>query len=295
MGKKTVEKRPREELEEPEEAPVPQSMVAEPSFRRATTDKRMTNRQKCLVLGGRNMTSKDRHLLQDLRNFMPHCREHPKLGRTATLGDDLVELCDLHQCNSVMYVEPHRKDVSYLWLGQSPNGPSLKMQVTNVHTADEIRMAGNCLKYSRPLLHFDRAFETVPHLRVAKSLLHQAFNVPRYHPRSKPFIDRIMSFLWLDNHIWVRNYQIVPNDPITLMEIGPRFTLEPLAILNGCCKGKVLWKNENAKTPTEQRRDRKMRRLEKLGTNEAIKLKSESHRAMHPPPSADPLDVIFKN
>lgn len=272
-----------------------EEMVGSIGVKRAQTAKKMTNRQKMLVLGARNMASKDRHLLLDLRGLMPHSREHPKVGRSKTLGDDLVELCSLHQCNSVLFMEPHRNDVSYMWIGQSPSGPSIKMQVNNVHTANEIRMAGNCLKYSRPLLHFDRDFELQPHLRVAKSLLHMAFNTPRYHPKSKPFIDRVMSFLWLDNHIWVRNYQIAPTSPPSLMEIGPRFTLEPVAIFNGCCKGSVLWKSATAKPPTEQRRDRKLRRLEKQAGNEVIKEKSEKHRALHPAPSADPLDLVFRD
>lgn len=272
-----------------------ESMVAKMKVQRATTDKRMTNRQKCLVLGGRNMSSKDRHLLLDLKNLMPHSREHAKLGRTHTLGDELVELCGLHQCNGVMFVEPHRHDVSYLWIAQAPSGPSIKFQVSNAHTADEIRMAGNCLKYSRPLLHFDREFEAQPHLRVAKSLLHMAFNTPRYHPKSKPFVDRIMSFFSLDGHVWVRNYQIVPTNPPSLMEIGPRFTIEPITILNGCCQGSVLWKSTIAKPPTEQRRDRKLRRLEKQHVNEVIEEKSKTHRAMHPTPAVDPLELVFKN
>ena len=272
-----------------------EEMVGALQVQRAQTAKKMTNRQKMLVLGARSMASKDRHLLLDLRGLMPHSREHPKLGRSNTLGDDLIELCSLHQCNGVLFMEPHRNDVSYMWIGQAPSGPSIKMQVSNVHTADEIRMAGNCLKYSRPLLHFDRDFELQPHLRVAKSLLHMAFNTPRYHPKSKPFVDRIMSFLWLDNHIWVRDYQLVPTNPPTLMEIGPRFTLEPVAIFNGCCKGSVLWKSGTAKPPTEQRRDRKLRRLEKQAANEVIKDKSERHRALHPAPSADPLDLVFRD
>lgn len=322
-AKKTAKKRAREEkpMEVPEPAPVTaadvaeaieevpirdvegaadaleqeESMIGKMQLQRSTTDKRMTNRQKALVLGGRTMTSKDRHLLNELRGLMPHSREHSKISRSGKLGDDIIELCSLHQCNSVLFIDPHRKDISYMWIAQSPSGPSIKMQLSNVHTADEIRMAGNCLKYSRPLLHFDREFETQPHLRVAKSLLHMAFNTPRYHPKSKPFIDRIMSFFWLDGHIWVRNYQICPTDPVSLMEIGPRFVLEPIAIFNGCCKGSVLWKNADAKPPTEQRRDRKMRRLEKMKGNEEVRDKSEYHRAMLPTPAADPLDLVFKD
>lgn len=304
-------------------------MIPEFQTRRSTTDKAMINRQKCLVLGGRNMTSKARHLLLDLRGLMPHSREHSKLGGGAqhhTLGPDLVDICQLHQCNSFLYIDPHRQDVNFMWLGQAPSGPSVKLQLSNIHTADEIRMAGNCLKYSRPLLHFDRAFETFPHLRIVKSLLHMCFNTPRYHPKSKPFIDHIISFFWLDNHIWVRNYQIVypsggggvaataantktsasssaslplpsssvKKDGASLLEIGPRFALEPVSIMNGCCQGKVLWRSSVARPPTEQRRDRKIRRLEKMELNTHVNAKSEDHRARYPAPMPDPLDMVFQ-
>ncbi|CBH16681.1 ribosome biogenesis protein, putative [Trypanosoma brucei gambiense DAL972] len=274
---------------------VEESMIGEMQLKRATTDKRMTNRQKCLVLGSRNISSRDRHLLLDIRNLMPHAREHPKLGRTGGLGDSVIELCELHQCNSSLFIEAHRQDISYLWIAQAPRGPSVKMQLTNVHTADELRMAGNCLKYSRPLLHFDRDFETQPHLRVVKSLLQMTFNTPRYHPRSKPFVDHILCFFYLDGHIWFRHYQIIDTEPKSLMEIGPRFTLEPTSIFNGCFKGNVIWKNALARTPTEQRRDRKTRRLEKVHMNEAVKAKSKIHKALNPAPEPNPLDLVFRD
>ncbi|RNE99273.1 ribosome biogenesis protein [Trypanosoma rangeli] len=145
-----------------------ESMVGKMQLKRATTDKRMTNRQKCLVLGSRNISGKNRHLLNDIRGLMPHAREHSKIAQTQKLGDDLVELCSLHQCNSSLLIEAHRHDISYMWITQAPHGPSVKLQLTNVHTADELRMAGNCLKYSRPLIHFDREFETQPHLAGGK-------------------------------------------------------------------------------------------------------------------------------
>lgn len=322
----------KEKKEEEEELMVPEWKV----HRRDTASSTavMTNRQKCIVLGGRNMSAKLRHLLLDLRNLMPHSREHPKMGgsggaQSHHFGHDLVEICNLHQCNSFLYMDPHRNDVQYMWVGQAPAGPSVKMQLTNIHTADEIRMAGNCLKYSRPLLHFDRAFETTPHLRVVKTLLHMIFNVPRYHPKSKPFIDRIMSFFWLDGHIWVRNYQIIYPSTVnvnlktdrtsvktaaavtaaevlptlglgqekgspSLLEIGPRFTLEPVMILNGSCQGEVVWRSGTAQTPTAQRRDRKMRHVEKQMQNERIKEMSATHRAKLPAPTPDPLDMLFK-
>ena len=36
-----------------------------------------------------------------------------------------------------------------------PSGPSAKFLVENIHTLEELKLTGNCLKGSRPLLNFD--------------------------------------------------------------------------------------------------------------------------------------------
>lgn len=46
-----------------------------------------------------------------------------------------------------------------MWVAKTPNGPSIKLHVQNVHTMDELKMTGNCLKGSRGLLSFDKAFD----------------------------------------------------------------------------------------------------------------------------------------
>ena len=78
------------------------------------------------------------------------------------------------------------------------------------------------------------------------------------------------------------------------MEMGPRFTMEPMVILNGCCKGSVLWKNPDAVAPTEQRRSRKLRQMLKAKENEYVKAKSAKHREMYPQPQDTELDLVFK-
>jgi hypothetical protein len=40
-----------------------------------------------------------------------------------------------------------------------------------VHTMDELRLTGNCLKASRPFLVFDKSFDFAPHLQLTKELL----------------------------------------------------------------------------------------------------------------------------
>ena len=45
--------------------------------------------------------------------------------------------------------------------------------VENVHTKGELKMTGNCLKASRPLLSFDKTFDSHPHLVLIKELFIQ--------------------------------------------------------------------------------------------------------------------------
>jgi ribosome biogenesis protein BRX1 len=271
-------------------------MVGDVSFRRTSTDKQATNKQKCLVVCTRNVSSRNRHLMIDLQNLMPHARPHPKIEMRIDVGDQLQELAGLHRCNSVMYLEARKREAAFLWLAQAPDGPSVKLELLNVHTSSELRMAGNCLKFSRPLLHFDREFDNIPHLRIIKSLLVQGFNTPLYHPKSKPFVDHMLCFFHLDGKIWFRNYQLAPEKKIVdveMMEVGPRFILNPIAVFDGCCRGAVLWRNPDAIAPSERRKSKKLRALDKMKANERIAEKSTRHRTENPAPAKSPLADVF--
>jgi ribosome biogenesis protein BRX1 len=102
----------------------------------------------------------------------------------------------------------------------------------------EVKLTGNCLKGSRPLLSFDSVFDEQPHLQVIKSLFTQVFGSPKGHPKVKPFIDHVLSFFVADDRVWFRNYQIVystaeskttQKEPV-LVEIGPRVVLQPIKV-----------------------------------------------------------------
>lgn len=272
-------------------------LVGDVSFRRTQTEKRMTNKQKCLVVCSRSVSSRNRHLILDLQSMMPHARSHPKIEMRIDVADQLQEICTLHRCNSIMYLEARKREAAYMWLGQAPNGPSVKLELLNVHTASELRMAGNCLKYSRPMLHFDREFDVVPHLRILKSLLVQTFNVPLYHPKSKPFVDHILGFFFLDGRIWFRCYQLGVEKRVSdmdLLEVGPRFILNPVAIFDGCCRGAVLWRNPDVVSSTEKHKTRKLRALEKVQANERIAAKSQRHKKRNPAPQPSATDSVFQ-
>lgn len=156
-----------------------------------------------------------------------------------------------------------------------------------VHTMAELRMTGNCLKGSRPILSFDGDFESTPMLKLAKEMLSQAFNVPNKHPKSKPFFDHIITFSHFDGRIWFRNFQVsalqllLPPSSIVhrhscgpgrslqivwpdkkkldskmeLAEIGPRFVLQPIRVFSGSFHGSTLFENGAYISPNRVRTD----------------------------------------
>jgi len=142
---------------------------------------------------------------------------------------------------------------------------------------EELHFTGNCLKGSRPVLSFDGAFDKQPHLRVIKELFLHTFGVPQGARKSKPFIDHVMGFSFVDGKIWVRNYQIneveatategeeeedttksrsgKPDTDISLVEIGPRFVLTPIVIQEGSFGGPIIYENKEFVSPNQVRAD----------------------------------------
>lgn len=161
-------------------------------------------KQRCLVLCSRGVTARYRHLLEDIRNLLPHHKKDAKLdtGRgTGGVGRVVNEIAEIKSCNSVLFLECRKRTDCYMWLSETPQGPSAKFHISNVHTMDELRLTGNCMKGSRPVLSFDESFSRVPHLKLLRLLFIDIFGTPKGHPKSKPFVDRVMAFYYADKKV----------------------------------------------------------------------------------------------
>ena len=243
-------------------------------------------RQRLLILTSRGVTHRHRHLLNDLAALLPHARKESKLD-TKTRLRQLNELADLHNCNNVLFFEARKggQDL-YAWLAKPPNGPTLKCHVQNLHTMDELRFAGNCLRGSRPLVAFDRAFDAAPHWRLVRELLLHQFGVPRGARRAKPFVDHVVGFTLADGRVWFRCYQVVEAEAggaardaadeavaeavgagaggVSLVEIGPRFVLTPIVVLEGSFGGPVIYENKQFVSPNQIRAELRVRKAGKF-------------------------------
>lgn len=168
------------------------------------SDGRYRNKQRCLVLCSRGVTARYRHLLEDLRTLIPHHKKESKLDPGSEGAAKAVnDIAEIRGCNSVLFLECRKRQDAYLWLGKvgQSSGPSVRFHVSNIHTMDELRLTGNCMKGSRPILSFDESFGRLDHLKILKELFVDVFGTPRGHPKSKPFVDRVMAFYYADNKV----------------------------------------------------------------------------------------------
>ncbi|KAK4569982.1 Ribosome biogenesis protein brx1 [Recurvomyces mirabilis] len=250
-------------------------------------DKISPNRQRLLILTSRGTTHHHRHLQNDLYSLLPHSRKDAKLD-TKTHLNQLNELADLYNTNNILFFEARKAKDLYLWLSKPPNGPTLKFHCQNIHTMEELNFTGNCLKGSRAILSFDKTFEGQAHWRLVKEMLTQVFGVPEGSRKVKPFVDHVMGFTIVGGKVWVRVYQIsetevskkdvaagkangdaaaaaasisAPSEAgrgetnVSLVEVGPRFVLTPIVILEGSFGGPVIYENKEFISPNQIRSD----------------------------------------
>jgi len=149
--------------------------------KKSKTTPMYTNKQRVLIISSRGITARYRHLLEDMKKLIPH---HKKDNKLDDKGDVQVvnEIADMKSCNQIMYLETRKHQDLYMYLGKAPSGPSVKFHVVNIHTMDELKLTGNGMLGSRPLLNFDSKFDNHPHLTLLKGLLADAFGKKGYFP-----------------------------------------------------------------------------------------------------------------
>lgn len=170
----------------------------------------------------------------------------------------------------------------------------------------ELHFPGNCLKGSRPLLSFDSTFNSAPYLLVIKELLTHTFGVPQGARKTKPFVDHVMGFTIADGKIWIRCFQISetaatksdentdgiidgasksakagkkPGDTkISLVEIGPRFVLTPIVILESSFGGPVIYENKEFVSPNQIRSELRLSKAGRYNRRSEQDLESRSKK-----------------
>ena len=139
-----------EEEDEGNESAMQEKSAPPPTM---ISDGRYRNKQRCLISCSRGITARFRHLLEDLRTCIPHHKKEPKLDPGSDgVGRAISDIAEMRGCNTILFLECRKRQDAYLWLGKQNGGPSVRFHVSNIHTMDELKMTGNCMKGSRPIL-----------------------------------------------------------------------------------------------------------------------------------------------
>lgn len=205
----------------------------------------------------------------------------------------------------------------YLWLAKAPNGPTIKFNVSNVHTMGELGFGGNVLKGGRGLVVFDKSFDEQvvggEHKALIREMLRGVFCVPSKGVRGmKPFVDRVIGIYGLDGKVWIRVYEIREGDKtskdegdgrsssdVSLVEVGPRMVLTPVVILEGSFGGPVVFENKQYVSPNQVRREARLGKAGKYAQRRAgvdenkIKRKTLGFESGARPKSALDDSILF--
>ncbi|KAM0688686.1 hypothetical protein COBT_000040 [Conglomerata obtusa] len=194
-----------------------------------------------MLILSRGCSAQSKNILKDLNKLVPSTLEHKHDQKNSFTT--LVELMEMNECNSTIYIETTKR-VQYAWIAHE-NGPSVRFKSYNQFTMQELSFPVNCSKLAGHRLFFDTQFGS-GELNVVKNLFTAVFG------ESEVF-DRVLAFFYVDGKVWMRVYAIEDG----LKEIGPRIVLEIDKILEGCFKGKILYK-KGEKEAVELNEDKKI-------------------------------------
>ncbi|KAL3782055.1 hypothetical protein HJC23_006283, partial [Cyclotella cryptica] len=200
--------------EEDELPPAPAN--APPTASAITSDRHYHNKQCLLLISSRGATGV-------LSTLIPHAKKESKLdmGGYGAAVNEIAEVRDSIPPCSWSVGKGGRTAIfgwggrghanSQMQMAESTNAPSKHLMISggpsvkfhiDIHTMDELKLTGNCMKGYRPILSFDLQFSSndpnLSHLQIIKHLMIDVFGTPRGHPKSKPFVDRVMAFYYAD-------------------------------------------------------------------------------------------------
>lgn len=211
------------------------------------------------------------------------------------------ELAELNSCSHCVFFEARKPSELFMWFSKCPGGPSLKFHVQNVHSVDELNSTGNFMLGTRPLLSFDPSLSRTAHGKRMQSMITEIFGTPAGHKRGDrhAFFDHVFHFAHLDGRLWFRNYQIADgaastSEGLSLNEIGPRFVLQPVVMLEGSFRGRAVWSNGDFKTPASHRQLKRLQSSSKFAHRKSAQAQAKQ-RKLDAFLSDDEFEKGFKN
>lgn len=133
-------------------------------------------------------------LKREYENFCPHVKVEKKCLEDKT-PKNLMYMARKRKCDLICFWETKNHTDLYLYLSQSPEGPTARFHVIDIKSSKSMRFSGNFAKNTRPIINFSSDFDDLAELRVMKELLKRFFQSPYLHYKQAPFVDHVFQFL----------------------------------------------------------------------------------------------------
>lgn len=184
-----------------------------------------------LVLAGRGVSNRFRHLHNDLLLLTPHSKKEQKVDTRKDLRL-LQELADLSSCDHILLLES-RNGQDYLWISKRSQGPTIRLSITSFSTCEELGVLGNFYRNTRFLIN--SSLHTSVENDALLNLLSSIFSAGRDDCSS----DKILSLYEHSGTIVMRTFHISGDEAV---EAGPRLGFDVDLMMRGCFSGEILFK-----------------------------------------------------
>jgi ribosome biogenesis protein BRX1 len=176
----------------------------------------------------KNSCKKTRFFCEDLKKLIPN----GKVILSSSIKESFFSN-EKKKSILILLCNGKKKKNLYFFLRNVKGGSIFQFIINNLYSLKRSIFIGNAMKWSKPILTFDKNFLKIPHLRLLKPVLSRLVKSKVNDRNSEPYFDHMISFFYFNSKIWFRNYQInffdkkknLQKNPIQFIEIGPRFSL----------------------------------------------------------------------
>lgn len=187
--------------------------------------------QGVLVLAGRGVSNRFRHLHNDLLLLTPHSKKEQKVDTRKDLRL-LQELAELSSCDHILLLES-RNGQDYLWISKRNQGPTLRLSISSFSTCEELGVLGNFYRNTRFLIN--SSLHSSAENDALLNILSCVFSGGKDDCSS----DKILSLYEHSGTVVLRTYHVFGEEAV---EAGPRLGFDVDLMMKGCFSGEILFK-----------------------------------------------------
>jgi ribosome biogenesis protein BRX1 len=127
----------------------------------------------------------------------------------------------------------------------------VKFRLVNSSEASDFNLLDHHRGSGRQILSFQKIFELLPHFRIIEGILIKVFKSTKYQLKTSSSLKSVLSFSVAEGRIWMRKFQVISplftkitqEKDISLIEVGPRLSFDPVKILTESFCGETVYEN----------------------------------------------------